>query len=134
MARIKLVDFGYVEPKHAACDAWLVNWARWSMNRSGSGASPMFRMYRSTDANQAYGLVASTPIDALKAADAQKAVAALPIMNRQAISWHYIKKNNPRKAAVTLGCTLDGLALLVRNGRQMLINRGVVPVDGFGIA
>lgn len=118
------VDFGYVEPKHAAIDGWLINWARWSINREGSGVSPMFRLYRATDANQAYGLLAASPIDALAAADAQKAVAALPSMNRQAIAWHYIKKNNPRKAAVTLGCTLDGLALLVRNGRQMLLDRG----------
>lgn len=120
------VDFGYVKPAHQKVDEWLVNWARWSMNRQGSGVSPMFRQYRSTDANQVYGSLSEVPVDALKAADAQKAVSALPTRHRLAISWCYIKRSNPRSAAQSLGESLAGLADLIHDGRQMLVNRKVL--------
>lgn len=119
----QFVDFNYVEPAHLEIDAWLVNWARWSMNRGSSGASPMFRQYRSTDANQVHGSVAADAVDVIAAQAAQKAVSHLPSRNRIAISWCYIKRNNPREAAHSLGESLQGLALLIRNGRQMLVNR-----------
>ena len=126
MAQHQFVDFGYVEPAHREIDAWLINWARWSMNRAGNSCSPMFRQYRSTDANQVYGLLAAESIDVIAAQAAQKAVAHLPTKNRLAISWCYIKRNNPKQAAQSLGESLAGLAMLVRNGRQMLVNRRVL--------
>ena len=86
----------------------------------------MFRQYRSTDANQVYGALASTAIDIIAAQAAQKAVTHLPQRNRLAISWCYIKRNSPRAAAQSLGESIEGLALLIRNGRQMLVNRRVL--------
>lgn len=121
------VDFGYVEPAHAEIDAWLINWGKWSMNRAGSGVSPMFRMYRSTDANQVYGRETQNPVDAVAAQAAQKAVSRLPVKHRLAISWCYIRRNNPRKAAQSLGESLQGLCGLIRDGRQMLVNRAKNP-------
>lgn len=116
------VDFAYVATEHASIDARLANWARWSSNRGGNSASPMFRLYRSTEQWGAAETAAS-PIDAIDAQRVQKAVGQLPTKHRLAISWAYIKRNNPRKAAISLGETLEGLATLIRNARQMLVNR-----------
>lgn len=122
---VPFVDFGHVPVHQAAIDARLINWARWSYNRSESGGvSPMFRMHRSTDANQQYGLLCANPIDHIDAQAVQKAVSLLPAPHRMALSWCYIKRNNPRKAAQLLGHSLAGLARLIVDGRQMLINRG----------
>lgn len=117
------VDFSAVSPEHADIDRRLANWARWSNNRGGGTASPMFRLYRSTEqwAQETTG----SPIDAIDAQKVQKAVSQLPTKHRLALSWCYIRKNNPRKAAESLGESLEGLMLLVANSRQMLINRRV---------
>lgn len=122
-APTRSVDFGYVPPHQAEIDQRLSNWARWSHNMGGSSSSPMFRMYRSTDAHQQYGQLSANPVDHADGVKIQKAVAALPGPHRLALSWCYIKRNNPRKAATTLGHTLEGLMRLITDGRQMLINR-----------
>ena len=121
------VDFAYVEPAHAQIHAWLCNWAKWSWpRRQAHGQSPMFRLYRSTEAAQVYGTTSEVPVDVLAASDAQKAVSGLPSEHRMAVSWNYVKGRNPREAAGSLGVTMAGLAGLVRDGRQMLINRKVM--------
>lgn len=118
------VDFNYVEPKHAEIDQRLVNWARWFADRDGRFQSPMFRMYRSTDVwRHQQGEV--KPVDGADAARLQIAVTKLPEVHRLALSWAYIRRDNPRRAAAELGHTLEGLAHLIRDGRQMLVNRGV---------
>lgn len=121
------VDFCFVEPKHADIDARLANWARWAYNRGGSNVSPMFVLYRSTDANQAHGIAAESPVpvDAIDAKRIQKGVSALPEPHRLAVSWSYIKRNNPCGMARQLGYSLAGLARLVRDARQLLVNRDV---------
>ena len=121
------VDFGHVEEQHLAIDARLANWARWSHNREHRGASPMFLLYRATEANQTRGLVLETlnPLDAIDAQRVQNGVSALPTPHRLALSWSYIKRSNPRALAQELGHSLAGLARLVRDARQMLVNRGV---------
>jgi DNA-directed RNA polymerase specialized sigma24 family protein len=60
--------------------------------------------------------------DAIKIA---KAVVALPAPHRAAVNWSYIKPISPRRAAQAIGTSLEGLALYLRDGRQMLINRNV---------
>lgn len=115
------VDFSAVSPEHVEIDARLANWARWSNNRGSASASPMFRLYRSTE--QWAQESCASPIDAIDAQRVQKAVGQLPPRSRLAISWAYIKRNHPRKAATGLGETLEGLARLVVNARQLLIDR-----------
>jgi len=115
------VDFNSVEQHQTAIDARLVNWARWSSARGGSDCSPMFRLYRPDNYERE---AHANPIDHLDAAKVQKAVAALPSPHRLALSWCYIHRTNARKAAQLLGESLQGLARLIRDGRQMLINRG----------
>lgn len=118
------VDFSVVEPKHAAIDGRLINWARWSHHRTGSPVSPMFRLYRSTEVHAGHDAPAN-PVDAMDAQLIQKAVSRLPTDHRLAISWAYIKRNNPGNTARALGLSMAGLAQMVRDGRQMLCNRGV---------
>ena len=117
------VDFSAVEPHQIAVHDRLENWARWSKGRSaGIACSPMFRLYRSTE-----GHAEDTPraIDSLDAQRVQKGVSALPAPHRIAVSWCYINRSNPRKAAEHLGRSMEGLAQLIADGRQMLINRKV---------
>jgi hypothetical protein len=117
-----IVDFSHVDPHQAEMDERLNNWARWSFSGGGAGCSPMFRLYRSTEGHQEE---TRTGVDSLDAQKVQKGVSALPSRHRLAVSWCYIKRNNPRRAAQDVGASMEGLALLIRDGRQMLINREV---------
>ena len=117
------VDFSLVPHHQREIDARLANWAKWSYGRAGATASPMFRLYRSSDAAQQYGAQTAEKVDAIDAQRMQKAITALPAKHRQALSWAYIKRTNPRKAAASLGLTMQELADMVTDARQMLINR-----------
>ncbi|HNG01993.1 MAG TPA: hypothetical protein PLS35_05975 [Nitrospira sp.] len=123
----RYVDFNAVDPKHQTMDARLRNWSIWANGRDGLGfapCAPMFRMYRSTEqwedsANKA------PAVDQLDAQRVQKGVSALPEKHRIAISWNYMSRSHPRKAAKALGESLEGMKHLIDAGRQMLCNRGV---------
>lgn len=117
------VDFHAVEPAHFAIHERLVNWARWCHGNGGRTCQPMFRLYR---APEHWGLQeVGVTIDTLDATAMQKGVSGLPEGHRKAVSWCYVLRNNPRKAAQGLAVSMEGLALLIRDGRVMLINRGV---------
>lgn len=120
------VDFDSVLPEHKEIDRRLSNWARWcrgSHRQWGSGISPMFRLYRSSDARRdAYGELTDVGVDRLDAVQVHKAVTALPEKHRLAAHWFYLHPHNPKGAAATLGVSMHGLAELIRDGRQMLIN------------
>lgn len=118
------IDFFMVEQHQIPMHERLVNWARWCNGSGGPTTSAMFRLYitpargRSGD-----GITHGLRVDVMDASKIAKAVVALPEGHRAAINWHYVKPVNPRRAAAAIGTTLSGLALLVRDGRQMLINR-----------
>ena len=126
MATKTEIDFHAVEAKHAAIHDRLLNWARWCNGSGGPSQSPMFRLFVSPARARA-GEVAhfSIPVDKSDAIRIAKAVIALPDGHRAAVQWAYVKPVSPRRAASNIGTTLTGLALLVRDGRQMLVNRGV---------
>ena len=117
------VDFSTVEDRHAAIDARLENWARWSRNPVAVGGCPMFRLYRSSEVHRVESV--SQPVDGIDAARMQKGMQGLPVNHRLALSWSYIKRTNPGQAARSLGLSLHGLLDIVRDGRQMLVNRRV---------
>ena len=120
------IDFHAVEAKHAAIHARLENWARWCNGSSGGSASPMFRLYRTpARARGAEGTWSTVAVDGMDAQRIAKAVTHLPEPHRRALHWSYIKPINPRRAAAEQGTTMEGLALLVRDARQMLVNRRV---------
>lgn len=119
------IDFHAVEEKHHAIDARLRNWGRWLHGSEPPSISPMFRMYRSTArARGAEHTWATSSVDGPDAARIGRYVGLLPMDHRRALNWCYVKPVNPRRAAQELGVTLDELARLLRNARQMMVNRG----------
>lgn len=126
LMKVKPIDFHAVEPHQREIDRRLANWGRWCNGSSAPMTSPMFRMtpppprvrgemaYQSADT-----------VDRMDAARVAKAVAALPPDHRTAINWHYVKPVSPKRACERLSCSMERLAQLVRDGRQMLINRSV---------
>jgi DNA-directed RNA polymerase specialized sigma24 family protein len=124
MATRTAIDFHAVEEKHHDIHARLQNWAIWCNGSSGTATSPMFRLYRApARARGAEHTWSSVPVDGMDAQRIAKAIGHLPEPHRRALHWSYIKPINPRRAAADQGTTLEGLALLVRDGRQMLVNR-----------
>lgn len=117
------VDFHYVERKHAEIHGRLENWARSCHGSSASSASPMFRLYRSSETINAREV--SVGVDHLDAMRIAKGIVFLPTPHRLSIHWCYLKKNNPRRACQEIGTSLEGLALYIRDSRQFLINRRV---------
>lgn len=118
----KMVDFHAVEEHQRGIDKRLHNWAL-SCNSGGPPAvSPMFRLYRPDNWERGTTRV---PVDHSDAVRIAKGVAALPIKHRKAINWAYLKPVNPRRACQEIGVSMDDLALLLRDGRQMLINRKI---------
>lgn len=123
----RYVDFNAVDEKHRAIDARLRNWSLWLNGRDGLGfapCAPMFKMYRSTEQWEE-SLSVALAVDSIDAQRMQKGVSALPEKHRLAVSWNYVSRSHPRKAATALGENLDGLKHLIDGGRQMLCNRGV---------
>jgi hypothetical protein len=116
------VDFSRIDDGHVGIHDRLVNWARWCDNRPRlSAGHPMFRWARSAD--HWAGSVVTVPVDNLDAAKMEKAVFKLPEKNKLAVRWWYVYRSPPRVAARALACSMDGLSQLVRDGRQMLVNR-----------
>ena len=125
MAIKTTIDFHAVEAKHHEIDARLKNWATWCRGSFVPSVSPMFRMVRSAArARGAESSWATSAVDGLDAQRIAKAVTHLPEPHRRALHWCYIKPINPRRAAQEQGTTLDGLASVLRDARQMLLNRG----------
>jgi DNA-directed RNA polymerase specialized sigma24 family protein len=118
------VDFSAVEFKHEKIDARLRNWARWCMPKGEGypGTAAGFSLYRSSDARRS-DADAPIPINTLDATAIQKAVNSLPQPHMHAVNWHYVKQGSARVQAQRLGVSLGGLAMLVRDARQMLINK-----------
>jgi DNA-directed RNA polymerase specialized sigma24 family protein len=120
------IDFHEVADSHVAIHLRLVNWARWCNGSGAPSTSPMFRLYiaparaRSGDGVTHGG---GSIVDTQDASKIARAVVALPEKHRAAINWAYVKPINPRRAAANLGTTLDELALLLRDARQILVNR-----------
>lgn len=122
MRRDKFIDFFYVAPHHQEIHKRLENWAQSCFSVGGSSASPMFRLYRPDNYERESSGI---PVDTHDAAKIAKGVAALPEKNRRAISWNYIEGGSPHKIRQKLGVTIDGLMLLITDGRTILINRRV---------
>jgi hypothetical protein len=117
------VDFNYVEQKHLQIHARLENWARSCFGGGGTGSSPMFRLYRSDEHRE--GLTPTIPVDQIDASKIAKAVAILPRPHAWSIGWCYVRRTSPRRACQEVGTSLEGLALYIRDGRQMLLNRRI---------
>lgn len=123
MATRLRVDFHYVEEKHTQIHTRLENWARWCNGSGAPSTSPMFRLYIApARARGAENTWSGIGVDGMDASRLAKYIAKLPEPHRKALQWSYVKPINPRRAAQEMGTSLEGLALLVRDGRQMLVN------------
>jgi len=116
------IDFFVIEPHQMAMHDRLENWARWGVQRHQSWVNPMFRFSKS-NSRQWHPVEIRLAIDPKDAVLVEKSVSALPPKNREAVRWWYLHKGSPRKQCARLGCTEDALNKMVRDGRQMLINR-----------
>lgn len=116
------VDFHHVDEHQRDMDARLVNWAQWVKPRSPSWVSPMFRQARS-NAWQWHAPEHRQTCNILDAQAMEKAVCQLPEKHRTAIRWHYVYPVPPHKVQRALGVTEMALYQLVRDARQMLMNR-----------
>jgi DNA-directed RNA polymerase specialized sigma24 family protein len=122
----KSIDFHAVEEHQREIDRRLYNWAKWCNGSNVPMTSPMFRMTPPPPrvrADMAYQMADS--VDRMDAMKIAKAVIALPDKHRAAVNWAYVKPVNPRRACQSIGVSPDDLALLLRDGRQILINRKV---------
>ena len=117
------IDFAYIEPQHGDIHARLVNWGRWAEVRPSYKTCPMFRMARSNSRQWHQPEIRDT-INTLDAADVEKAVSHLPPPYRDALRWFYvIKYPSERVYRRKAGLAPEGLLRVLRDGRQMLVNR-----------
>jgi hypothetical protein len=121
------VDLSSVPENQWEIHAALEEWRRWCNSPSGRNVAPMFQLYRSADSKREYGAATSVPLNRDLALRVAKVIAdpQFPYKQRMALQWFYLKPKNPKQKAKELGVSLEGLAELVRVGRQMLKNRGV---------
>ena len=116
------VDFHHVEPKHKRIDERLHNWARVISVRTISWVHPMWRGFRPSEVWSHEVTVPANPLDGMRV---EKGISHLPEHPRDAIRWAYYYRAHPARMCRQMGVTPLALAGLVRDGRQMLINRGV---------
>lgn len=116
------IDFQHVEDKHRAIHERLLNWGRWVTPGRSSFVSPMFRQYRS-NAWQWHAPEYRESCDILDGQLVEKEISKLPEPHREALRWCYVHRCAAIHACRALAVSYAGLALLVRDGRQMMCNR-----------
>lgn len=117
------IDFHQVEAHQRDIDRRLLNWGKWCNGSGAPSVSPMFRLCPPPP--RVRGDEKPSSVDSADACKISKGVSALSEPHRAAVNWAYVKPTTPSKACRSLGTTMAGLALLLRDGRQMLINKGV---------
>ena len=118
------IDLNHVHPRHDAIDRRLNEWSRWvRVKPMGWTTAPMFRLYRAPKQWES-DLDIRIEINTLDAAEIERAVSFLPDKHRTAIRWAYVFSYIPdARIRAELGATQDGLARLIHDGRDMLVNR-----------
>jgi hypothetical protein len=118
------VDFSAVPEHQLKIHARLENWGRWCHGTGHAQMSPMFRLYRSSQARTLYVDV-KVPVDSEDAAVVSKGVVALPEEYRHALNWYYVNRGSPKRACLIIGCDKSTLAMYVIQGRQMMISKHI---------
>lgn len=118
------IDLNHVHPRHDAIDARLTEWARWVRNKPAAWAmQPMFRLYRAPKQWES-DLQIRIEINTLAAHEIERAVSFLPDKHRTAIRWAYVFSHiHDARIRAELGATQEGLARLIHDARDMLVNR-----------
>lgn len=127
MKNIGYIDYNHVPEEQQSIHELLVNWARWI--KSGSGGWACHPMWKPCVAKEQEALrhkrgeEPKEPIHVDDAIRIERAVAALPDKHRKSVRWCYVFQRNPLAACKAIAVSKDELARLVKDGRQMLINR-----------
>lgn len=118
------IDLNHVHPRHDAIDRRLNEWSRWvRVKPMGWTTAPMFRLYRAPKQWES-DLDIRIEINTLDAAEIERAVSFLPDKHRTAIRWAYVFSHiHDARIRAELGVTQEGLARLIHDGRDMLVNR-----------
>lgn len=122
LMKTNAIDYFRVEPHHAAIHERLENWASWVQVRQPSWISPIWKLGKS-NGRQWHQPEHRPNCDILDAQFIEKAVYKLPEKHRAAIRWCYVYRYGELKFRREHGLTPDGLMRLLRDARQMLINR-----------
>lgn len=117
-------DFHYVPEDQKAIDARLANWADYVRVKSPSWVSPIWKLGKSNGRQWAQPEFRPA-CDTLDGMSLERAVGLLPAPHRDALRWFYVYRYGELKFRKRAGLTSDGLVRVLRDGRQMLINRGV---------
>jgi DNA-directed RNA polymerase specialized sigma24 family protein len=115
-----IIDFNHVPPEQSAIHERLVNWERWQRGGNAGNVHPMFRQYRPAGYAEAS---APSTVNALDAVEVQKVMKDIPERHRIAVQWFYILRTSPTKVCQAVGCSKEGLAVLIEDGRTMIKNR-----------
>lgn len=118
-----MIDFHRVQDSHRTIDRGLQNWCEWVKPRQPSWISPMFRMAKS-NSRQYHAPELRDDVFPLLAMEMEKAVFELPKPHRAAVRWAYVYRDAPIHECRRSGLSMDGLSMVLRDGRQMLINLG----------
>lgn len=127
MRKKQYVDYNHVPFDQEEMHNSLLNWARWINSGVGGWAChPMWKPCIAKEMEvlrQRREVEPEEPVRIDDAVAMERAVAALPEKHRKAVRWNYVFKHNPLAACKAIAVSKDELARLVRDGRQMLINR-----------
>lgn len=107
-----------------AIDARLENWASYVRVKSPSWVSPIWKLGKS-NGRQWHQPEHRPMCDTLDGHVIEKAVYALPALHCSALRWFYVYRYGEQKFRRETGLTRDGLVQVLKDARQMLINRRV---------
>lgn len=117
-------DFQYVAPEQKAMDTRLDNWARWVHVRPQAWVSPIWKLGKS-NGRQWHEPELRPTCDQQDGSKMEIAVRALPDVHMRSLRWFYVYRYSEQKFRREAGLTRDGLVQVLKDARQMLINRRV---------
>ena len=120
-----MIDLNHIPARHDSINLRLDEWAKYVRVRPQAwGMQPMFLGYQSKARHWDAQPHIHTEINTLDAHEIERAVSHLPDKHRTAIRWHYVWPWVPvGKVRRELGVTLDALAGLIHDSRDMVKNR-----------
>lgn len=121
---VKSPDFHFVPSEHKAIDARLENWSAYVRVKVPSWVSPIWKLGKS-NGRQWHQPEYRPACDMLDGNAIEIAVRKLPELHRETLRWAYVFRGGEIPFRKRHGLTRDALALLLKDGRQMLINRRV---------
>lgn len=121
-----LAEIHHIPLEHQAVDLELHDWGRWLKMRSWSGGteSPMFRLFRSSEARAAYGALTVEPTPAAgRALAVEEAVRQLGEIERELLRHWYVRNSSPWRVCKLLSIRKDELQAVLHQARSHVDER-----------